>query len=137
MKKTCTRCGEIKDEFMFQVRRASPDGLTAACKACLKKYDDGRNSLPHRVKARMEYQKTQVGIAASSAAKARWRDRNKDRRAVHTLLGNAVKYGKIKKMPCEKCGSTVRIHGHHEDYSKPLDVKWLCAKHHAEIHKKP
>ncbi len=46
----------------------------------------------------------------------------------------ACKSGKIKKQPCEICGSTHRVAGHHDDYSKPLDVKWLCPKHHGILH---
>lgn len=46
----------------------------------------------------------------------------------------ALKSGKIKRCSCEICGSTIRVAGHHEDYSKPLDVKWLCAKHHSIYH---
>lgn len=41
--------------------------------------------------------------------------------------------GKMQRMPCEVCGKTAQAH--HEDYSKPLEVKWLCPKHHAELHK--
>lgn len=46
------------------------------------------------------------------------------------------KRGKVLRMPCEVCGETEHIHAHHEDYSKPLEVKWLCARHHREHHRK-
>lgn len=46
----------------------------------------------------------------------------------------AVECGKIKRHPCEVCGSTKRIHAHHDNYDKPLDVKWLCALHHQQRH---
>lgn len=60
--------------------------------------------------------------------------KNPEKAKAHQLLNHAVKQGNIKKQPCEKCGATYRIHGHHDDYSKPLDVVWLCAKHHIERH---
>ncbi len=41
--------------------------------------------------------------------------------------------GTLKRKPCEVCGD-VETHAHHADYSKPLDVRWLCAKHHKELH---
>jgi ribosomal protein S27AE len=42
--------------------------------------------------------------------------------------------GKIKIRPCEACGAKF-AYAHHEDYTKPLRVRWLCPKHHAERHK--
>ena len=46
----------------------------------------------------------------------------------------ALEKKRIIRQPCAICGSTDSIEGHHEDYSKPLDVIWLCREHHLEIH---
>ena len=50
-------------------------------------------------------------------------------------LRNAIRRGEIRRQPCEVCGQSEKIHGHHEDYTKPLDVKWLCPDHHALRHR--
>ena len=52
------------------------------------------------------------------------------------LYSWAVKSGKLMRQPCELCNSTENVHGHHEDYTKPLEVRWLCRKHHGEAHRK-
>lgn len=49
-------------------------------------------------------------------------------------VNHAIRDGKLDRMPCVVCGNE-RSEGHHEDYSKPLDVIWLCRKHHREVHK--
>lgn len=49
-------------------------------------------------------------------------------------LRKAVRSGKIVKLPCRKCGA-IKVHGHHTNYSRPLNVIWLCITHHAEIHR--
>jgi hypothetical protein len=46
---------------------------------------------------------------------------------------HALRIGTLTRLPCEVCGTT-RTHGHHDDYSKPLAVRWLCARHHREHH---
>lgn len=51
---------------------------------------------------------------------------------VHSYL----KRGKISKSPCSICGD-INVQAHHEDYSKPLEIIWLCVKHHIEHHKSP
>jgi hypothetical protein len=64
-----------------------------------------------------------------------WSKNNPQGRSAQTELNDAVKAGRLERMPCEVCGDT-KSHGHHPDYSKPLEVIWLCAKHHAEEHKR-
>lgn len=67
--KICSRCHQQKEERDFQIRRASRDGLTAACRACLAEYDKERAGLPHRVSARREYQSSERGRERCNAAK--------------------------------------------------------------------
>lgn len=44
-----------------------------------------------------------------------------------------LKRGKIQRQPCEVCGEKAEMH--HDDYSKPTQVRWFCRQHHLEIHK--
>lgn len=44
----------------------------------------------------------------------------------------ARKYVALK--PCEVCQTTQHVHRHHDDYSKPLDVRFLCQVHHMQQH---
>ena len=48
---------------------------------------------------------------------------------------NALKFGRLMKQPCQRCGEIANVHAHHDDYSKPLDVMWLCPLHHRQRHK--
>jgi hypothetical protein len=63
-----------------------------------------------------------------------WRTGEAHKIKARQLLGNAVKRGDVIKQPCKICGIT-KVHGHHEDYDKPLEVVWLCSKHHADVHR--
>jgi hypothetical protein len=126
------------------------DGHLNKCKICTKKdvkkhkaknaeyykqYESERAKLPHRVAARLRYQKTAKGAESTLKAKKKWQRNNPEKRAAHLLLQYAIRRKEISKKPCEICGN-VKAHGHHEDYSKPLEVIWLCSKHHAEHHRK-
>jgi predicted DNA-binding protein YlxM (UPF0122 family) len=57
-------------------------------------------------------------------------------------IERAIKKGILTPMTCEVCGlfpiaSDGRrlVHAHHNDYSRPLNVRWLCQKHHHDHHK--
>ena len=49
-------------------------------------------------------------------------------------INDGIRYGKLKRKPCIVCNS--KAHAHHPDYSKPLDVIWLCPRHHKLEHAK-
>lgn len=49
------------------------------------------------------------------------------------ILLSAVRSGRLVRLPCEMCGEK-KSEAHHEDYAKPLEVRWLCSAHHREAH---
>ena len=50
-------------------------------------------------------------------------------------VSNAIRDKRLIKQPCAVCGS-LKVEAHHTDYSRPLDVVWLCREHHLELHGK-
>jgi ribosomal protein S27AE len=143
--KTCKKCSvqKLNDDFYNK---------DTTCKECRKKlvkenrlknldyyleYDRQRGNLLKRVEARAKYSQTEAGKKALQKAKDKYREKNLIKRAAHVLVGNAVRDGKITKpSSCENCGkeSTI-IHGHHDDYAYPLQVRWLCSQCHGAWHK--
>ena len=59
-----------------------------------------------------------------------WRLRNKDKRKAQMIIFSALRNGTLKKEKCF-CGKR-KVEAHHEDYSLPLNIIWLCKKHHIE-----
>ena len=66
------------------------------------------------------------------------------RQHIKRTISYAIKKGVIVPQPCEICGLSPastnkggyrQIHAHHDNYSKPLEVRWLCSKHHSDFHK--
>jgi len=50
-----------------------------------------------------------------------------------STTNNAIVSGLLFRQPCEVCNS-VKVQAHHDDYLQPLEVRWLCKKHHDEHH---
>ena len=64
-----------------------------------------------------------------------WQQEHPDRVRASRELQYAVQTGKvIKPLLCESCGREKKLSGHHEDYSKPLKVVWLCSSCHKSRH---
>ena len=64
--------------------------------------------------------------------------RHPEKYKARTDLNNALRLGKIVKPKhcsgCHQATKSRRLHGHHEDYSRPLDVIWLCQACHTTRH---
>lgn len=148
--KQCNKCGENKDTSEFYRHPQNSDGLFGKCKTCTKRdvrenrrkraeyyreYDRQRAMTPDRVAARKEYLNTEEGRAAARRAKDKYHENNPTKRKAHHALNNAVRDGKVVKPDsCSECGAGGIIHGHHDDYAKPLEVRWLCTTCHKAWH---
>jgi len=62
-------------------------------------------------------------------------NRQQDKAKARHRLPYHLRVGNIQKKPCEICGSMENLEAHHDDYSKPLQVRWLCRRHHKQLHK--
>lgn len=58
----------------------------------------------------------------------------RQKRLTRAKSNSALKRGLIQKKPCEVCGID-DTEMHHSDYTKPLDVTWLCYEHHLGLHR--
>lgn len=54
----------------------------------------------------------------------------------YSSVRHAKKRGDLVEQPCRDCGTTENVEAHHSDYRKPLQVVWLCTKHHRKEHTK-
>jgi len=132
--KLCNSCETKKSRSEFGVRKASNDGLTAKCKMCQRVYDKARNGHDHRKLAREIYAQTEEGRLSSNKAKAEYRKRNPNKAKAHAKVSYEVRIGRLCRMPCEKCKKE-SAHAHHDDYDRPLNIRWLCDYHHNKWHK--
>lgn len=136
--KTCFKCGEAKERTEFYRHAMMADKLLGKCKTCTKAdvarnriehlddvrlYDRMRAPLPHRVELRRR-----VG--------REWRAAYPERAAAQVVLRRAVIKGFVLRWP--RCAvpdcEDRQLEAHHPDYSRPLDVVWLCVTHHRQTH---
>ena len=144
--KICTSCKQELSLDNFGRHKCSRDGLRTRCKPC-------------EVAANTEYRKTASGAARLRAyrsqqhvaekmreASSKWlnsphgrkkkrevESRYPERKQARKVVNWAIRSGKMARLPCEVCGES-KSEAHHDDYRKPLDVRWLCVKHHSEWH---
>jgi hypothetical protein len=141
--KSCIICSLQKPFEDFYKNPKLRDGHTSECKSCIKEKTKtnhaARMSDPlEKIKFRALGRKRVAAFKARKVQAGMWNPKPRIRPAhrahsIHEKVHRAVASGKLVKQPCEVCGNPNSA-AHHEDYSKPLDVKWLCQKHHMERH---
>ncbi len=159
-------CKKCKSEIRKQKRKENPEKYREACRiSTLKNYETIRASQKkHRIKNRdkilkrrrelREPRKDELNAKENERRKKdpNYLEKNRERykkyyaknkekmlpkHNAHKLVMYAIRLGLMRKgTECILCGSSKQIEGHHEDYSKPLEVQWLCRKCHAILHKK-
>lgn len=151
-KKLCTSCNVEKNlESSFYKHFAMADGYLNKCKECVKsrvkkhrnenadyfrKYDKRRYlEQPQRKKQTRKSYKNWIkkNPDGPTTVAREWRRRNPQKYKAHIIVGNAIRAGLILREGCKICGE--KAHAHHEDYSKPLEIEWLCPIHHSELHR--
>ena len=132
--KICFKC-KIEWPIHFYYKHSQmKDGHLNKCKKCTKKdstqrrndnleyvkeYDRLRQNKPERREKKLIYTET-------------FRNKHPEKYKAYTAVSNALRDGKLIKLPCCVCGD-LESQAHHEDYKKPLEVVWVCIKHHREI----
>lgn len=138
-------CGKkCLDLFYLQRHIYLQDKYKDLCHICKKttnlvhKFSGMRNiCLECSSKKQIEYRKTEIGSIAYKEANKRSLKKFDFKQKARIKVRLAIQKGiLIKPKECSVCGEIKPIQGHHDDYSKPLDVIWFCTRCHSLEHKK-
>lgn len=132
MYQECTKCGIVKpltrEHFYFRRDRMTWNGVCIECKLAYLKQWRAKN--PDTVRSGLKHWAT-THPEQVAAGNQRWKDTNPERHALSNrakaAVNRAIRKGiLIRPTACEKCGASCKPDGAHQDYSRPLEVKWLC-----------
>ena len=133
MEKKCFKCESVKPLTDFYKHPQMTDGHVNKCKECNKK--DVRENRSGKIEYYRNYDKARGNRQGYEYTKE-YRERFPNKYKCHSLVNSAIKSKKLFAEPCEVCGSEDNVHAHHDDYLKPLNIRWLCCAHHSQWHKK-
>jgi len=114
-------------EYMRRYRKEHPE----VCRGC----DRRRHAKnPEKFCARARHYRERNGEKYRESIRC-YRAQNPGRVKAQNRFGYAIERGKIVRPDvCSACGKVCKPDGHHEDYSKPLEVMWLCRSCHKRLH---
>jgi hypothetical protein len=133
--KTCFKCLIEWPLHYFYKHKQMKDGHLNKCKKCAKKDStDRRNKNLQYVLEydRYRYKNDMKRRQDHNNSTKKHRQKYPEKYKARMILGNAVRDGRLIKYPCCVCGN-IKSTAHHEDYSKPLEVVWVCLLHHKQL----
>lgn len=100
-------------------------------------YSKSENGMAVKKEIQKRYLSTAKGKALVKKSTKKYMDNNPIKIKCHAAVRRAIKSGRlIADEFCNSCNSnSEKLHGHHDDYSLPMSVRWLCAKCHVDWHK--
>ena len=126
-KRDCKRCGHHYTVTEGMILRKS-----YSCPKCAS-LNSKRYRLKHLEHYRLLSAEKHRRDGSNPEKTRRYRTRYPERRIAMQKVQTAIRNGSLVKRSCIKCNSPIST-AHHNDYSKPLDVVWLCHRHHMEAH---
>jgi len=132
MSKVCFKCDKEKQLTEFYKHPRMADGHVNKCKEC-NKLDVAEHRIVNIDKIRA-YDRGRGNRQDVEYLRA-YRKRYPKKYKAHGMLNRQIRAGNMSCKPCEICGDSNSV-GHHDDYDKPLDVRWLCQAHHKQWHSK-
>ena len=138
--KRCCRCKIEKELDEFSRDKSSKDGLQNKCKICQKQWyqlNKEKKKQYYQLNREKIREYSQLNKEKINQNKNQYYHRNPEKQKARQKLNYAVRSGKIHKaLYCSSCDSDKHLEAHHTDYSKPLEVMWLCRTCHRELHNK-
>ena len=116
---TCKKCNFTKPIADFPISKKGTLGHYTTCKICKNIYQK-------------QYSKTKAGKRVQMLADQARKEKFAEKRSARSKIYHAILKGRLIPTPCLICGD--KAEAHHHDYSRPLDVMWLCKTHHIETH---
>ena len=148
--KKCNECGAEKPLSEFYKNSASADGVMSVCKPCnTERTRRWRKSNPEKTLAcSREWARNNRSACCSASHRSReknmgvvrarekaYRESNRGKVRARDRVYRAIIEGVLKRPSrCSQCDCLCDAQAHHEDYSKPLAVEWLCPACHGERH---
>lgn len=130
--KTCFKCNIKKPLTDFYKHKMMLDGHLNKCKQCAKNDIFNHRHFSDQREKILAYDRAR-GNRQSYDYFVKYNEKYPKKYKAKSQVNNALRSKKLLKEPCEICGKT-KVHGHHDDYDKPLKVRWLCAEHHRQWH---
>lgn len=132
--KQCPKCCTTKPSTAFGRNRGRRDGMQTYCFDCRKAIYLERQE--HEVQYQLKYISTHRDKVAQWHRNSLAKPENRAKNRTRGITQNAIRSGKLVKPDnCEHCGESVRLYAHHHDYTKPLEVEFLCSRCHGAVHR--